>query len=75
MGERKEFQMTDEEHREILDACKPVVAIKVGNHWPSSPQENANRAWQALGKKRGFKWDTVKPLPSKGDKYFTAEEI
>ena len=37
-------------------------------------QENANAAWQRLGKEMGFVWDTVRPSGT-GPKNFTAEEI
>jgi hypothetical protein len=39
-----------------------------------SPQENSNRAWQKLAKELGFIWDTVKPIPGKHMRYFTAED-
>jgi predicted TIM-barrel fold metal-dependent hydrolase len=44
----------------------------IGNVEPSSPQENANRKWQELGEKYGFKWETVEPTGN-GDNYFLAE--
>ncbi|MBU2701112.1 hypothetical protein Ga0466249_002223 [Sporomusaceae bacterium BoRhaA] len=71
---RKEFEMTEDELNKILDACKPVPYMIVGNYVPTSPQENANRAWQALAKERGFVWDTVQPC-GKGNRFFTAETI
>lgn len=70
---RKEFEITDEELKELLDACKPVPYIVVGGVIPRSPQENANDAWQRLGTKRGFRFLTVKPIAGKGMKFFTAE--
>jgi hypothetical protein len=69
---RKEFEMTQKELDEILDACKPVPCMLIGGHEPPSAQENANQAWQRLAKKKGFIWDTVKPC-SKGNRFFTAE--
>ena len=37
-----------------------------------SPQDNANRAWERLGKKMGFDHMTVAPIPGKGPRFFTA---
>ena len=31
------------------------------------------RAWQKLGKKHGFNYMTVRPIPNKDSKFFTAE--
>jgi len=71
---RKEFKMSDEDLETILDACKPVVYIIIGGVIPTSPQENANRAWAKLGERMGFDHMTVKPT-RKGNKVFTAEEL
>ena len=70
---RQEFEMTDEELREILDASQPVPYLIIGGHAPESPQECANRAWQRLGEKRGFIWDSAQPVSGKGQRFFTAE--
>jgi hypothetical protein len=64
--------MTEEDLSKILDACKPVVCIMVGNSGPSSPQENANRAWSALGAKMGFDYNTVRPIDGKPMRFFSA---
>lgn len=66
------YEMTEEQLDKILDASKPVPYIKVGNSFPSSPQERANRAWKALGEEMGFQHMTVSPIPDKGDRFFTA---
>ena len=70
----KEYEMTDEELNEILDACKPVRYMVIGGYQPSSPQENANRAWAELGRKRGFDYLTVTPS-KKGERFFFADEV
>jgi hypothetical protein len=70
---RKEFEMSPKQLERLLEACRPVVAIKIGSFAPRSPQENANDAWAALGREMGFKPMTVRPVPGKGQKYFTAE--
>jgi hypothetical protein len=63
--------MTEEDLSKILDACKPVPMIMLQCGTPSSPQENANRAWAALGERMGFDYMTVQPT-GKGDRFFTA---
>lgn len=69
-----DFEMTHDQLDEIMDACKPVPLIALNCGTPSSPQENANRAWERLGKELGFDHMTVKPN-GKGDRFFTAESI
>ena len=73
---RKEFEMTSEELKELLDACKPTPVMYLDGGTPmfNTPQENANYAWQKLGLKKGFVWDSVEPVQGKGMKYFTADE-
>jgi hypothetical protein len=68
---RKEFEMTEEQLKELLDACKPVRYMVIGGRPPRSPQENANNAWKKLGKEMGFEYMTVKPS-EKGQRFFTA---
>jgi len=51
---------------------KPVPMIMLQCLSPSSPQENANRAWKALGAKMHFNHMTVRPN-GKGDRFFSAE--
>lgn len=68
-----QYELTEEEYKTLMDACKPVPYIVVGGVSPPSPQENANRAWKALAEKRGFKWNTVRPVPGKSDRWFSAE--
>lgn len=70
---RKEFKMTDEQHKAIMDACRPVPLIMLQCGMPPSQQETANRAWRQLGKELGFDGMSVRPVSSKGDRYFTAE--
>ncbi len=72
---RKEFELTADELKGLLDACKPtpVMYLPGGQRMFSTPQENANRAWQRLGEKRGFNGMTVRPVPGKDMRFFTAE--
>lgn len=70
----KDFEMTEEELKEIMDASAPVPLIAINLGMPSSPQENANMAWERLGEKLGFKHMTVSPN-GKGKRCFSAEPI
>ena len=69
----KEFEMTKDQLKTIMNACKPVPMIMLQYGTPKSQQENANAAWQSLADELGFKWDTVLPISSKGQCFFTAE--
>lgn len=74
---RKEYVLTDEQLTKLLDACKPtpVMYLSGGRRMRPSPQECANRAWRELAEELAFVWDTVRPVPSKGQKFFTAESM
>jgi len=71
---RQSYSLTDEQLKEIMEACKPVACMQIGGVGPSSQQANANRAWEKLGKEMGFVGDSVQPY-GKDPKNFTAEEI
>ena len=68
---RKEYEMTKAQYYAILAASQPVPYLVAGGIEPATPQENAHRAWQALGKELGFDWETVRPSEC-GDRFFTA---
>lgn len=70
----REFEMTEDDLKAILEACKPtpVMYLSGGRSMFRSQQENANDAWETLGKKMGFKHMTVRPS-RKGQRFFTAE--
>lgn len=72
MYPRTTFEMSEEQLADIQDACKPVPYMIVGGMPPPSPQENANRAWQRLGKEMGFDSMTVRPIDGMGPHFFTA---
>lgn len=72
MSARREYEMSEEQHKVLLDACKPVPYMVFGGMEPTSPQENANRAWQRLGEEMGFDSRTVEPVSGKGSRFFTA---
>jgi len=71
---KKDFEITQEQLDQLLDACKPTPVMYLSGGTPmfDSPQENANRAWAKLGKELGFKPMTVTPN-GKGDRFFSAE--
>ncbi len=68
---RKEYELTQAQFDAILAASQPVPYMVVGGREPSSPRENAHRAWQSLGKELGFDWETVQPS-QRGKMFFTA---
>jgi hypothetical protein len=74
---RKEFEMTQDELKQLLDSCKPTPVMYLSGGIPmfDTPQENANRAWQKLANEKGFVWDTVSGVPGKSSNFFTAETI
>ena len=71
MYPRTNYEMTEKDMKELMDAMKPVpmIMLQCGN--PPSQQENANSAWKKLGNKMGFDHMTVKPS-SGGARFFTA---
>lgn len=70
---RKEYELTAEQFDKLIEACRSVPLIMLQCGMPSSPQENANRAWCALGDELGFDGMSVQPS-NKGQRFFTAEE-
>ena len=71
---RKEFEMTEKQFLKITNACMPVAYMRLGGSFPTkSRQENANDAWEELGKELGFDYLTVEPVYEKGYRFFTAE--
>lgn len=54
---------------------KPVHAMLIGGTLPSSQQENANDAWEQLGREMGFVGMTARPVPGASDLVFTAETV
>lgn len=58
---KKEFKMTDDDMKVIMEACKPIPMIALQCGTPPSQQEMANIAWEELGKRMGFDYMTVEP--------------
>ena len=74
MYPRINYEMTEEDLKKILKACKPtpVMSFDGINSIGGSQQENANMAWEALGKKMGFDYMTVRPIEGKKMQFFSA---
>jgi hypothetical protein len=74
MYPRTNYEMTQAQLDAILGACKPtpVMFLSGGTPMGGSPQENANAAWECLGKEMGFDHMTVQPTSGKGNRFFTA---
>jgi hypothetical protein len=74
MYPRVEYEMLEEDLKVILEACKPtpVMFISDGQSIGGSQQDNANSAWNKLGKKMGFDYETVRPIQEKGNRFFSA---
>lgn len=69
---RKQYEMTTDQLKDLLESCKPVPAIMLQCGPSPSVQENANAAWRRLGEVMGFDHMTVQPS-GQGDRFFTAE--
>ena len=59
--QRRKYRMSDADLATLREASKPVLMIAMQCGAPTSPQQNANVAWAALGKKMGFAPWTVQP--------------
>ncbi len=74
MYPRQQYEMTEEDFQNILDAGKPTVAFwgSGGVPFGNTSQENANAAWKRLGDKMGFVWDSCQPIPGRPGRFFSA---
>ncbi len=71
----KEYEMSEADLEALIKACKPVPMIMLQCGPSPTPQEMANRAWSRLGEKMGFDSMSVKPIPGKSHRFFTAKEV
>lgn len=69
MAERKEFEMTEEDLKSLIEACRSVPYMVFGGMAPPSPQESANRAWRNLGERMGFDGMSVEPAGNNPRKF------
>jgi len=72
MYPRTNYEMSEENLKELLEACRPTPCILVGGFAQLSQQDMANAAWQRLGGKMGFDYLTVRPIAGKGNSFFSA---
>lgn len=72
MYPRVNFEMTQEDFDTLLKSMQPTPLIMLQCGGASDPQERANAAWAALGKKMGFDYMTVWPVKDMGPRFFTA---
>jgi hypothetical protein len=70
---KKEYELTDEQLKNLLEAFRSVPVIKIGDCDLGSQQGNANSAWEKLGAELGFKPFTAEPISGKGNHFFMAE--
>jgi len=68
---RQIYTMTQAQYDKLLEAMKPVPLIMLQVGMPTSQQENANRAWAALGDEMGFEPMSVRPH-GRDERQFTA---
>lgn len=69
---RQEYEMSEADLKGLLEACTSAPLIMLQCGMPPSPQERANLAWKALGDRMGFDSMSVKPIPGKSQRCFTA---
>jgi hypothetical protein len=70
---RTNYEMSEQDLKELLDSCRPTPCIQVGGvDLGRSAQDNANLAWERLGHKMGFDWNTVQSIAGKGNRFFSA---
>jgi hypothetical protein len=74
--ERRRYELTEAELKELRKAITPDPLIYGSGGVPlfRSQQQKANDAWAELGKRMGFRWETVLPA-SGGDRFFSAEPL
>lgn len=73
MYPRTEYEMTEADLETLINACRATPVMLIGGYSArASAQENANRAWAALGAKMGFDGASVRPIEGKGNRFFTA---
>ena len=70
-----EFEMSEDDLAELMDAMKPVPLIMLQCGMPPSQQERANSAWGLLGAKMGFDPISVKPSRANQPRFFYARSL
>lgn len=70
-----EFEMSEADLAELMDAMKPVPLIMLQCGMPPSQQERANSAWEKLGAKMGFDPMSAKPSRANQPRFFYARAL
>jgi aromatic ring-opening dioxygenase catalytic subunit (LigB family) len=72
---RKEFELTQEQLDKLMEASKPQPAMYLSGGIPmfEDQQARANCAWRELANELKFDLFSVRPVPGKDTKFFTAE--
>ena len=75
MSERRDYEMSDEQYKRLVIALndarnQPVMMI--GGSTGPSLQETANRQWALLGGEMGFDAMSVRPIPGRSERWFSA---
>lgn len=75
--ERKEYELSAEDLQKILAASQPTPVMYLTGGVPmyDSSQENANRAWEEVGRAMGFDPMTVMPVSGRGRTFFSAVPV
>lgn len=68
----REFEMTEADLAELMEASRPVLAIALNCGPPVSAQARANAAWAKLGDRMGFDPMTVRPSRAGEPRFFYA---
>lgn len=68
----KQYRMTDEEHKRLVDACQPVPYMVFGGVPPESPRDKALRVWDEVANRVGCVASTIEPANTGDDKDFMA---
>jgi hypothetical protein len=72
MTERKDFEMTDQQLKDLHAACRPIPYLVVGGVQPMSFKERIDNLWKVMGDSMGFDYKTAAPAQGKGEKWFSA---
>lgn len=76
--EYKEYELTDEQYKKLILAISEASrqpVMMVGGHGPRSPQAVANDIWNEIGREVGFDGASVRPVPGKGERHFSAMPV
>lgn len=73
-GNRIEYEMTEQDRKDLIAAARPIPYSARQRGDPSSPHRAIMAVWSRLADRMGFEVMTVECVPKKGDRFFTADE-